>query len=142
MVSSARTLNGGPRLDGVRVLIVDDVPEVLEVVACLLMRNGARVTAVDTAEEALARLQRDRPDVLLSDLAMPVKGGYWLIGQVRALSPERGGLTPAVALTAFAGEEHRASIVRAGFQLYVEKPGLKELIDAIATLALREEKTA
>jgi CheY-like chemotaxis protein len=77
--------------------------------------------------------------VLLSDLAMPGRrGGYWLIGQVRALPPERGGVTPAAALTALTGPEHRASVLRAGFQLHVEKPvGLDALIGAVAILALK-----
>ena len=97
------------------------------------------VTAVDSAEEALARLQAERPHVLLSDLAMPGKGGYWLIGQVRALSPERGGRTPAAALTAYAGPEHRASALRAGFQDHVEKPvEVQELVGIVATLAVKE----
>jgi CheY-like chemotaxis protein len=94
-----------------------------------------RVTAVGSAEEALAVLQWERPDVLLSDLGMPGKGGYWLIRQIRALPPERGGDTPAAALTAFTGIEHRESVLRAGFQLHVEKPvGLEALIGAVALL--------
>jgi CheY-like chemotaxis protein len=97
------------------------------------------VTAVGTAEEALAALQLERPDVLLSDLAMPGRGGYWLIGQVRALPPELGGTTPAAAFTAFAGPEHRASILRAGFQYHIEKPiGAPELVGVVAILALKE----
>jgi CheY-like chemotaxis protein len=136
MASPVTCLNDGPRLDGVRVLVVDDVRAVREIVAEILAHDGAKVTAVGSAEEALDALQGERPDVLLSDLAMPGKGGYWLIGQVRALPPERGGVTPAAALTAFTGPEHRASVLRAGFQLHVEKPiGLDALIEAVAMLA-------
>ena len=139
MPSPTLWLNDGPRLDGVRVLVVDDAPAVRDVVTHILLQDGAKVTAVGSAEEALAALQWERPDVLLSDLAMPGKGGYWLIGQVRALPPERGGVTPAAALTAFSGPEHRASVLRAGFQLHVEKPiGLDALVDVVATLALKE----
>ena len=139
MSSPTLWLNDGPRLDGVRVLVVDDVPAVRDVVTHILSQDGAKVTAVGSAEEALSALQGERPDVLLSDLAMPGKGGYWLIGQVRALPPERGGVTPAAALTAFSGPEHRASVLRAGFQLHVEKPiGLDALVDVVATLALKE----
>jgi CheY-like chemotaxis protein len=127
---------GGPRLQGVRVLVVDDAPYVREIVAEILTQDGAKVTAVGCAEAALAALQSDRPDVLLSDLAMPGRGGYWLIGQVRALPPERGGITPAAALTAYTGPEHRASVLRAGFQLHVEKPvALEALISAVVSLA-------
>jgi CheY-like chemotaxis protein len=132
-------LTDGPRLDGVRVLVVDDAPYVRAVVTDILTQDGARVTAVETAEEALVALQSERPDVLLSDLAMPGNGGYWLIGQVRALPPERGGVTPAAALTGLCGPEHRASVLRAGFQLHVEKPiALDALIGAVASLAVRE----
>jgi len=139
MTSPAVRLNDSARLDGVRVLVVDDTPNVRAVVTEILAQDGAKVTAVGSAEEALAALQRERPDVLLSDLAMPGKGGYWLIGQVRALPPELGGVIPAAALTAYTGPEHRASVLRAGFQLHVEKPiGLEALVGAVASLALRE----
>jgi CheY-like chemotaxis protein len=125
------------------VLVVDDARNVREVVADILTQYGATVSAVGSAEEALAALQRERPDVLLSDLAMPGRGGYWLIGQVRALPPERGGITPAAALTAFTGPEHRARVLRAGFQLHVEKPtSLDALVGAVARLALKERAVA
>jgi CheY-like chemotaxis protein len=82
-------------------------------------------------------LQREHPDVLVSDLAMPDKGGYWLIDQVRALPAERGGATPAAALTGFTGPEHRSRILRAGFQYHIEKPvALEELARIVALLAL------
>jgi len=124
------------RLDGVRVLIVDDVSSVLDVVKAMLVQQGASVTAVDTAEAAFDVLRRDRPTVLVSDLFMPGKGGYWLIGQVRALPAQDGGATPAAALTAYTSPEHRAAVLRAGFQLHVSKPvGVAELIDVVAALA-------
>ena len=114
------------------------MPYVRDVVTEILERDGATVTAVGTAEEALEVLQRERPTVLLSDLSMPGKGGYWLIGQVRALPPERGGTTPAAALTAYTGPEHRASVLRAGFQYHVAKPvSMQELIGVVAILALK-----
>jgi CheY-like chemotaxis protein len=136
MASPAAQLSNRPRLDSVRVLVVDDAPDMREVVTEILIQNGAKVTAVGSADEAFEALQAERPDVLLSDLAMPGKGGYWLIGQVRALPPERGGLTPAAALTAYTGPEHRASVLRAGFQHHVEKPFRHDtLIGTVAMLA-------
>ena len=139
MTRSALQLDGRPRLDGVRVLVVDDTAYVLDVVKAILEHDGATVTAVGSAEEALAVLQFERPHVLLSDLAMPGKGGYWLIGQVRALPAERGGETPAAALTAYTGPEHRASVLRAGFQYHVAKPvGARELVGVVAILAMKE----
>jgi len=129
-------LGENTRLEGIRVLVVDDAPYILAMVTEILEQAGATVTAVGSAEDALARLRAERPHVLLSDLSMPGKGGYWLIGQVRALSPERGGATPAAALTAYGGPEHRASVLRAGFQSHVEKPiGVRELVEIVAGLA-------
>ena len=125
-------------LGGVRVLLVDDCEAVRGTIAEMLEDYGASVTTVGTADEALEVLSRERSDVLVSELAMPDKGGYWLIGQVRALPAERGGATPAAALTGFTGPEHRASILRAGFQYHVEKPvTLDNLAGIVALLALK-----
>ena len=129
-----------PPLEGVRVLLAEDTPYVRQALTDILESAGAAVTAVGSAEAALAALQAERPDVLLSDLSMPGNGGYWLIGQVRALPPERGGATPAVAVTAHTGPEYRASVLKAGFQYHVEKPcGIRELVRIVAALALNEE---
>src|SRR5256885_15795133 len=111
-------MSNGLRLDGLRVLVVDDAPYVLDVVTDILQADGAVVTAVGSAEEALEVLQRERPHVLLSGLSMPGKGGYWLVGQGRALPPERGGATPAAAFSAYTGPEHRARGPRGGFPLH------------------------
>src|SRR6266446_7186456 len=140
MQASALRIADAPHLHGVRVLVVDDMRYVRDVVTEILERGGAIVTAVGTAEEALEVLQLERPNVLLSDLSMPEgKDGYWLIGQVRALPPERGGTTPAAALTGYTGPEHRASVLRAGFQYHVEMPvGILELTGVVAILALKE----
>src|SRR5512132_295810 len=125
-------------LGGVSVLVVDDIKVVRDTIAAMLKHFGAAVTAVGSAEEALEALESERPDVLVSDLAMPDKGGYWLIRRVRLLPPERGGATPAAALTGFTGPEHRASILRAGFQYHIEKPvTLEKLAGIVALLALK-----
>jgi CheY-like chemotaxis protein len=125
-------------LGGVSVLVVDDYEPIRAGVAAMLENCGAAVTAVGSADEALEALKRERPDVLVSDLEMPDKGGYWLIGQVRALPPRRGGATPAAALTGVTGPEHRASILRAGFQYHIEKPvTLEKLVGVVGLLALK-----
>ena len=127
-----------PILSGIRVLLVDDCKLVRATLAAMLEHCGAVVTVVGSAGEALEAVERERPDVLLSDLAMPDKGGYWLIGAVRTLPPERGGATPAAALTGFTGPEHRASVLRAGFQYHVEKPvTLHNLAEIVSLLALK-----
>jgi CheY-like chemotaxis protein len=129
-------------LGGVRVLLVDNSQCIREVVTAMLEDYGATVTAVGTADEALEALERERPEVLISALAMPDKGGYWLIGKVRGLPADRGGATPAAALTGFTGPEHRASILRAGFQYHIEKPvSSNNLSGIVALLALKASPT-
>lgn len=124
------------RLDGIRVLVVDDSAVIREMLADILGELGAAVTAVGGADAALDAVTRERPDVLISDLEMPDKGGYWLIGRIRALSPERGGTIPAAALTGLHGPEHRASALRAGFQHHLEKPvDLYSLVGIVESLA-------
>jgi CheY-like chemotaxis protein len=127
-------------LDGVRVLVVDDIEVMRMTVTMILEHYGATVTAVGSAGEALEALERERPDVLVSDLQMPDKGGYWLIGQIRALPPERGGATPAAALSGLTGPEHRASALRAGFQNHIEKPVVaQDLAGIVANLAFKAQ---
>jgi CheY-like chemotaxis protein len=138
-MTRANGSNASCRLDRVRVVLVDDSPQVRERLGEWLERHGATVTAVATAEEALQAVERERPDVLLTDTAMPRKGGYWLIGQVRTLPPECGGTTPAAAFSSLVGAEHRASMLRAGFQYTIEKPvDLRVMIGVVALLALKE----
>jgi CheY-like chemotaxis protein len=85
-------------LGGVSVLVVDDSKPVRATVAAMLEHYGAAVTAVGSADEALEALEREHPDVLVSDLAMPDKSGYWLIGKVRALPvPSTGPISCAPA---------------------------------------------
>jgi CheY-like chemotaxis protein len=128
----------GQLLPAVHVLLVDDSPELREALIVVLEREGAVVTAAGTAEQALDLLQQLRPDVLLSDLEMPDKDGYWLIGQVRSLAPDRGGLTPAACLTGLTGPEDRARVLGAGFQYHIGKPvGLSRLLGVVGILALK-----
>ena len=128
-----------PRVDGVRVLVVDDCAANRELVTATLERSGATVTAVSCAERALEVVTRERPDVLVSDIEMPDKDGFWLIGQVRALPPQHGGTTPAVALTGLADAENRARVLRGGFQYHVAKPvDIWALVGVVAILALKE----
>jgi hypothetical protein len=121
------------RLDGIAILVVDDHADSRELVATILEGLGAAVRSAGTAADALALLRIEKPDVLVSDLEMPGESGYDMIEKVRALTPEAGGLTPAIALTAYAREEDRARVLAAGFQTHVAKPALpQELADAVA----------
>ena len=128
------------RLDGVRVLVVEGVPFVREIVTRTLEESGARVMAVDSAVTGLAVLRQERPDVLVSSLCMPDKDGYWLIRRVRSLPADQGGRTPAVAFTGCTTREDRLRVLQAGFHSHVPKPAdLRDLVGAVALLSLRRE---
>ena len=118
----ALTPKVGPRLDGLTVLLVDDEHDALEVVGEVLRERGANVHVAPSADAALKQLDRVRPDVILSDIGMPDTDGFALIRQIRSLPPDRGGRTPAAALTAYAGKEDAQRAFASGFQLHVPKP--------------------
>lgn len=127
-----------PSLVGVRVLVVDDDPAAVELVQEVLTQTGGEVRGAGTAEEALRVLEQWRPDVLVSDIEMPGQDGYTLIRKIRALAPEQGGMTRAVALTAFGRPEDRIRSLMAGFNIHVSKPvDPGELAAIVASLAGR-----
>jgi CheY-like chemotaxis protein len=132
-------LNGTPqahsaRLAGVTVVHVDDDEDTLALVRAILGGEGAAVQGYGDSEAALEGVRHHPPDVLVVDLAMPGKDGFWLLRQVRAL-PEKKGLIPAVALTGVRPEAVLDECFAAGFQLYVPKPTNPEaLVSAVAAL--------
>jgi PAS domain S-box-containing protein len=109
-------------LAGLRILIVDDQADVREFFSFALEQYGATVTAVESAVEALEVLIQSKPDILLSDIGMPLMDGYMLLREVRKLPPEQGGQIPAIALTAYAGEINYNQAMAAGFQKHLPKP--------------------
>jgi CheY-like chemotaxis protein len=127
------------RLDGVRVLAVDDEPDTRELLKAGLGQCGAEVTAVGSAAEALEAIAAAVPDLLISDIGMPEKDGYDLIRRVRELPAGNGGKVPAIALTAYARAEDRMQALRAGYQMHVPKPvELAELVAVAASLVRRD----
>jgi signal transduction histidine kinase/ActR/RegA family two-component response regulator len=121
------------RLDGLRILVVDDHADGRTLTTLFLTQAGATVTAVASAREALQLLEVDRPDVLVSDIGLPDEDGYTLIRQIRQREAEHGGLLPAIALTGYARADDRARALAAGFQAHIAKPlEPAELIAAIA----------
>jgi CheY-like chemotaxis protein len=125
-------------LTGLRVLLVDDEPEARQIISTVIARTGAQVHSCTSASEALSKLVEWRPDVLLSDIAMPEEDGYSFIGRVRALPKDKGGETPAAALTAYARDEDRNQALAAGYQMHIAKPiSAPELVMMIAKLAKR-----
>lgn len=127
-----------PSLEGITVIVVDDEVDSRQLVKRVLEGCGARVVPAASAQEALELMAQEPPDMLISDIGMPVQDGYELIRKVRSLPPDRGGRTPAAALTAFARAEDRTRALRAGYQTHVPKPvEPTELTAVVASLATR-----
>jgi signal transduction histidine kinase/ActR/RegA family two-component response regulator len=127
-----------PRLDALRILVVDDNPDGRTLTSLVLTQAGASVKAVASVREALEILEVERPDALVSDIGLPDEDGYALIRQIRRHEAEHGGFLPAVALTGYARAEDRARILAAGFQAHVPKPVEPvELAAVIATMTHR-----
>lgn len=135
-VDGANWLQSAPSLRNIRVLVVDDEADAREVVALILDRCGAQVKMAASAQQAFAILAEELPDVLVADIEMPGEDGYSLVRRIRALPAARGGNTPAIALTAYAGAQDRVKLLAAGFHRHVPKPLQPlELVSVIATLA-------
>lgn len=130
------------RLDGIKVLVVDDEPDTRELLKAGLENCGAEVQLADSSSEALQIMESIVPDVLISDIGMPDEDGYDFIRQVRALPLAKGGAVPAIALTAFARVEDRLKALRSGYQMHVPKPvELAELVAVADSLVHRPSKS-
>ena len=113
---------------------MDDEPEVCETISLILEQHGATVRSATSAQEALAMVASDTPDVLLADLSMPEVDGFALTQQVHAMA----GPIPAAALTAYRSADHRGRAEEAGSRLFLEKPiAVDELTKKLAELASR-----
>jgi signal transduction histidine kinase len=125
-------------LAGVRLLVVDDEPGARDLIANVLQGYGAEVCLAESGQAALTKLFEQRPHVLVADLGMPGMDGYALIEQVRALDPDFGGQTPAIAVTGYASPLDRLRALQAGYQNHVAKPvEPHELAIVIASLTGR-----
>jgi len=125
-------------LAGLTVLTVDDEADARGLVKRLLEDCGARVLVAESASAGLEALERERPDIVISDIGMPQEDGYSFIRRVRSLGPERGGRVAAVALSALARPEDRTRALRAGYQMHLSKPvDPSELAAVVASLTMR-----
>lgn len=134
----------GSTIEGLQVLVVDDNQDARDFLLTALDTFGAKVTAVANVKEALAEIEQSRPDVLVSDIAMPGEDGYELIRRVRAMETAHSqSLLPAVALTAFARQEDCAFALATGFQKYLSKPvEPSHLVNVLAELATAFSSTS
>ena len=130
---------GPARLSDVRALIVEDDHDTREMLQEFLALDGAVVFGAKSGAEGFEVFQRERPDVVVSDLWMPGGDGYGMIRRIRALPAEQGGLTPAIAVSA--AEAVRPALV-AGFHAFSAKPfDIETLIDIIADFTKTHETT-
>ena len=114
------------------------MPDDRDVLARVLEGYGAEVLTASSAAEGFTTLERERPHVLLSDIGMPDENGYAFLRRVREMPADHGGLTPAAAVTAFAGAEERQQALAAGFQEHLSKPvDIRALVRLVAALAAR-----
>jgi two-component system CheB/CheR fusion protein len=121
-VSSDGKIENQPRLDGLRILLIDDDQSALEAIGIYLRSFGGEVMTVESAGEAIKSMPSFKPNVLVSDIAMPGEDGYSLIRKVRNLKLAQGGDVPALALTAYATADDTKRLLAAGFQAHMAKP--------------------
>ncbi len=118
-----------------QILVVDDEPDIRDIVSFILEDAGAAVRKAASAAEALSSIEQFLPDVLICDVGMPEMDGYMLMRLLRGRSAARGGQIPAIALTAYAGEVDRQSAIAAGFGRHLPKPvAPDELVAAVKLL--------
>ncbi len=143
---AAVTRTAGPPLDcppelaGLRVLVVDDESDARDLLRTVLEGCNAQVTTAGNAADALQLFQDGPPDVLVSDIGMKGNDGYWLIRRIRELPPDRGGRTPAVAVTAYAASADRTRAMLEGFTNHISKP--TEPQELLAVVAASVGRTA
>ena len=118
-------------LQDARILLVEDDTDTREGLAFWLESQGARVTAVGSAEEALRAYEREAPQVLLSDIGLPGEDGFTLMERLGRLAHARGQDLPAAAVTAYTGAEDRRQAIESGFRELIPKP-----IDVLRLVAL------
>jgi PAS domain S-box-containing protein len=137
---NALALQCPPVLEGIHALVVDDEEDARNLIATILEQCKASVETSSSASQAIETIRRMRPDVLISDIGMPDEDGYALIKRLRAEADPVLRDLPAVALTAYAGEDDRKRALNSGFQVHLAKPvDPEELIAVIGHLVKKPE---
>jgi CheY-like chemotaxis protein len=135
-VQNCSTVRAREKLSGLRVLVVDDEDDARDLLQEVLQCAGCRVETASNAEDGLHALLRFTPHVVVSDIGMPDEDGYSFVRRIRSLSPNSGGLTPAIALTAYTQRSDELRALAAGFDKHIGKPARPDvLLDAIANTA-------
>ncbi|MBD2778449.1 response regulator [Iningainema tapete] len=130
------------RLNGLRLLVIDDDADANEILTFLFSEEGAKIVAAATASEALEVLSHFQPDILISDIRLPDYDGYLLLFKIRNLIALQGKQIPAIALTAFSGQEYRKRSMLAGFDIHLSKPiDLDELVSVVESLVCTQQSS-
>jgi CheY-like chemotaxis protein len=128
--------NKAPPLNGMDVLLVEDVDDAREMLARMLEMEGAVVVATASAAEALSALDRQPFQILVSDIGLPGMNGYDLVREIRAHESQTGEFLPAIAVTAYTSKADRVQALKAGFQWHCPKPiALDDLLSVMTRLA-------
>lgn len=130
-----------PNLTGIKLLIVENEPYMIEAISMVLRFRGAKTLSCNSIVDAMTAFPEFKPDVLISDIGIPGEDGYSLIKRIRSLPAEVGGNIPALALTAFAGKEDVGRAISAGYDMHMAKPfDLNQLATAVAALMKLNKK--
>jgi signal transduction histidine kinase/CheY-like chemotaxis protein len=141
LAQSPETNDSKEQLKGISILLVEDNKDSREMLKTFFDQFEMKITAVDSAAEALSVIEQIRPDILISDIGMPGQDGYQLIRKIRELTPENGGNIPAIALTGYASLQDREDALRAGYQEHIPKPiDVDKLLELVKELL--DKKTA
>lgn len=125
-------------LEGLRVLVVEDEADIVELFSFVLEESGAEVKVGFSVKEALQIAKHFQPDILISDMTLPDGDGYTLIKTLKNGTPEKGKMFRAIAVTGAAGDENRSFALSAGYEEHISKPvDLDNLIQVVATIAER-----
>lgn len=120
---------------GLHILLVEDDTDSREMLTIMFEQSDIKVTGVNSAAEAVESLKSFKPDILISDIGLPKEDGYELIKKVRRLSPEQGGLIPAIALTGYVSLQDRRYALEVGYQEHLSKPvDVDRLLDMVKQL--------
>jgi CheY-like chemotaxis protein len=139
--SAVNTSKQGPPLDGLRILVVDDEADTLEMVAAALRSSGSEVATAKSSRAALEAFSQAKYDVLISDLQMPGEHGYELLQKIRELENHEGHPILAIALSAHGRLEDRDRSLKSGFFAHLTKPVEPcELVALVAGLVARTDE--
>ncbi|MBD2778444.1 response regulator [Iningainema sp. BLCCT55] len=128
-------------LNDLKVLLVEDEPDIAVLFTFILQETGAQVMAVTSVIEAVKSLDHFQPDILISNIKLPDGDGYTLMKMVRTREAKFGGFLPAIAVTACATDKDCKLSQEAGFQMHVSKPIYPDqLIQIVATLFASNRK--